>query len=390
MDFGNVKEFMDRLTAWRIPGNSIVVYHKNREVFRYGSGYASVEQKTPMSAENLVNIYSCSKVATVTAALQLYEKGLFLLDDPLCEYIPQYKKMYVKDESGNIKEAKNPITLRHLFTHTAGFSYDLQCKSISKVIESTGGKAPTLDVVKAFAEEPLLFEPGEHWRYSFAHDVLGGVVEVISGKKFSDYVKENIFEPIGVKDIYYHHTDDITERMAEQYKYKTEKSDDDVACQICSGGEDGFIVNAGKKATHELGSEYDSGGAGITVSVADYAVFGNTLANKGFCQKTGERILTPNTVELLRTNQLLPQCLNDVTWSQLKGYGYGLGVRTLMDRAKSGSLSPIGEFGWGGAAGATLLVDCENELSYFYAHHMLNPQEDFYQPRLRNVVYSCF
>ena len=101
------------------------------------------------------------------------------------------------------------------------------------------------------------------------------------------------------------------------------------------------------------------------------------------------RILSKGTIELLRTNQLDDRQINNFNWPQLKGYGYGLGVRTMIDRAKSGSNGAIGEFGWGGAAGANVLVDSDNEFSCFYAHHMLNPLENYYQPRLRNVLYSC-
>ncbi len=391
MDFSMMKEFMDRLCAWRIPGNTIVVYHKNKEVFRYSSGYSNMEQQIPMNGEELLHIYSCSKVSTVVAALQLYEKGLFLLDDPVSNFIPEFREMYIKGTDGNLRKATKPITMRHLFTHTAGLTYDINSNSLQALRVATGGRMPTVEVARAIAKEPLLFEPGERWSYSLSHDVLAAVVEVISGKRFSAYAKENLFAPLGITDVHYHADDIIKKRMAEQYRFATndEKENDLVKLQISSTEQEGFVVNQGKSNDLVLGEDYDSGGAGVIISVPSYAKFANALAMGGR-GANGERILSRGTVDLLRTNQLsATQSEGSYHWSNLIGYGYGLGVRTVIDRAQSGFNGSVGEFGWGGAAGATILVDPDNEFSYFYAHHMLNPQEGYYQPRLRNVAYTC-
>ena len=388
IDFSELKTYMNRLTSWRIPGNSITIYIDNRRVFDYSSGYSDIENKIPMTGNELLNIYSCSKVATVTAALQLYEKGIFLLDDPLYEYIPEFRDMYVKDKDDNIMKAKNPITLWHLFTMTAGLTYNMNTNGINAARSITNGKMDTVQVAKCIAQDPLAFEPGEKWNYSLCHDVLAAVVEVISGERFETYVKKHIFEPIGIKNVFYHRNDAVKSAMAQQYNYETGDSRDIVERQIETGNMTGKWVNVGKEAEHVLGENYDSGGAGIVVSVPDYALFGSTLANGGIAPN-GEKILSAGTIELMRTNQLNEKQMKYFNWSQLKGYGYGLGVRTLINKAESGTTGNIGEFGCGGAAGAALLVDPGCKLAYFYSHHMLNPQEDYYQPRLRNVVYGC-
>ncbi len=207
--------------------------------------------------------------------------------------------------------------------------------------------------------------------------------------KFSDYVKKNVFEPIGVTDIYYHRDEKIKQRMANQYMYKLNDGDIDVvSAQQKTPDGSGYIENVGKDCNFEFGKNYDSGGAGIVVSIKDYAKFANTLANGGKAAN-GERILSAATVDLMRTNQLNEELRKDFNWPQLKGYGYGLGVRTMINKAEGGSNGSLGEFGWGGAAGATMLVDTKNGFSYFYSHHMLNPREEYYQPRLRNVAYAC-
>ncbi len=386
MNFNNLKNFMDRLTSWRIPGNDISVCLGGKEVFRYQSGYSDVEEKKRMRSDSLYFIFSCSKVCTVTAALQLYEKGYFLLDTPLYEFIPAFRHATVKTENG-IKEADNPITMRHLFTMTSGLSYNLNRPSVrEKAYKLTNGQMDTLTVATCLAEDPLEFEPGEKWMYGLSHDVLAAAVEAISGQKFRDYVRDHIFLPLDMQESGYH-ADDVLDRIAPLYCFKNQETDPvklQAGESVCDTG---TLVRQKKEASFILGKEYDSGGAGIITSVSDYSKFACALANGGVGQ-TGEKILSAGTIDLLRQNQLSEAQARSFNWRQLAGYGYGLGVRTLTSKALSGTTGSLGEFGWGGAAGATVLVDPDIGLSVFYTHHMLNPQEEYYQPRLRNVVYG--
>ena len=392
MNFTNLQNFMDHLTGWIIPGNSVVVYKDGKQVFSYQSGYSDLENKIPMQGGELFNIYSCSKVTTVTAALQLYERGKFLLDDPLYDFIPAFKNMRVRLENGETVAANSPITMRHLFTMTAGFDYNTNAPWRAIAKERTEGRMETLEVARAIAEQPLGFHPGTKWNYSMCHDVLAAAVEAISGQHFSDFVRENIFNPLEMNSSTYHPDDAAYAKMAQQYRYDVLSDHDAVKLQAgVIRGDDGVVVNVGKRNYLVFGEGYDSGGAGIVTSVEDYAKLANALACGGI-GTTGERILGSGTIELLRTDQILSGAIDisNFNWQQLKGYGYGLGVRTMLDRARSGFNGAVGEFGWGGAAGATILVDPDMHLAYFYAHHMLNPQETYYQPRLRNAVYSAF
>ncbi len=391
MDFTYLKNFMDELVDKGIPGNGAIVYKDGKKVFEYASGYASIEEKTPMSTNIPINIYSCSKPMTVVAALQLFEQGKFLLSDPLYNYIPEFSKVYIKDENGNLIESKKPITMWNLFTMTSGYDYSREASVFEKAREITAGKMDTVQVIKCLAKQPLLFEPGEHWQYGLSHDILAAAVEVISGMRFADYVKKNIFNKLEMDNSYYHKTPEIEAKMAEQYKCVTDSGETDIVnLQKSAHGFDGEVVNIGKDVViHGFGENYDSGGAGIITTIEDYSKFVAALASGGM-GLNGERILSPATVELLHTNQLSEeQMAMSFNWPQLAGYGYGLGVRTMIDKAKGGSNGNIGEFGWGGAAGATVLADTKENLAVFYAHHMLNPHEEYYQPRLRNVVYSC-
>lgn len=387
MDFTYLKNFMDYLTEHLVPGNTISVHYANREVFRYSSGYADMEGKKNMCGDELINIYSCSKLVTVVAAMQLIEQGRLSLNDPLYEYISEYRNMYVRCTDGLIK-SKTHITVRNLFTMTAGLNYNLESPAIDKARVLTNGHMDTVIVAKLLAQEPLDFEPGERWQYSLCHDVLAAVVEVVSGMRFSEYVKKYIAEPLGIENCHYHRTNLVKEKMAKQYRFVNGASDDIVSAQIDSGKNEGYITPVSKDVSHVFGDMYDSGGAGITTSVPEYAKLTAALANGGVAAN-GERILSDCSVNLLSKNQLNEKQMKYFNWQQLAGYGYGLGVRTMVDTALGGSLGPIGEFGWGGAAGATALVDYNSGLSFFYAHHMLNPHEPYYQPRLRNVFYAC-
>lgn len=386
MNFQPMRDFLDKLTSWRIPGNVMVISKDGKPVFEYASGYSDIEKNEKMSSDNSFYIYSCSKITTTLCALKLLERGLYNLDDPLYDFIPEYKDMYVKRENGDIIKCPVPITIKNLFTMTAGFNYDFNVAGIKKAGEITNGKYDTLKTIRCLAQEPLTFIPGEKWRYSLCHDVLGGFIEAISGITLAEYAHMNIFEPLGI-DAGYHMTEKYRDNMAQQYIFVDENCERDIVKLQQSGVnmDGGHLEIQGKTNSHILGENYSSGGAGIITSVPEYAKLMAVLANGGI-SKGGERIIERNTIELWRTNQLNKLQMKDFIWPQLKGYGYGLGVRTMLDASNG---TPLGEIGWGGAAGANALIDVDNNISFFYAHHMLNNQESYVQPRLRDILYRC-
>lgn len=387
MDFSPVKRFMDFMASERTPGNAIEIYLGGKKVFEYKSGFSDLENRIKLTGNELYFIYSCSKVATAVAGMQLIERGEMLSTDPLCDYIPEFKSVKVKRSDGTVENAKELITIGDLFSMTSGFSYDY-AKAVSAAKEC--GVADTRNVIRHMADIPLEFEPGTHWMYGMSHDILAEVISVVSGMKFSDYMHENIFKPLQMTDTGYCFNDAVSERMAEQYEFVPHdgKTEDIVEAQIKGCASAGSFVNVGKNNHLVFSPKYESGGAGIITSVSDYAKFAAALANNGL-GINGERILSPQTLSLMKTNRLNDVQLKDFCWRQLKGCGYGFGVRTMIDRASAGSLSSVGEFGWGGAAGSSLWADTDLNLGVFYAQHCLNPREEYYQPRLRNIIYSC-
>ena len=236
MDFTNLKNFMDDMAANHTPGAVAEVYYGGKQVFRYACGYSELASQTMMTGEEMFNIYSCSKVTTVTAGAQLLERGKFLLNDPLAEYMPEFAKMQIKQVDGTLIEAKNQITIGDLFSMTAGFTYNQKSAGLERARELTAGRMDTVEAIRCMSMDPLSFEPGTHWRYSLCHNVLGALISVVSGQKFRDYVKENIFEPLDMQESAYHYTDDILKKMATVYSFVAEREEeyDIVEAQVSS------------------------------------------------------------------------------------------------------------------------------------------------------------
>ena len=296
MDFTKLKNFLDLMVKEnRTPGCAVVVCIDGKPIYKYAAGVADIDTKTTLTGNEYFNIYSCSKVATVTAAAQLLERGAFLLNDPLYDYIPEFRHMMIRSENGELVEAKNPITIGDLFSMSAGFDYNVNSPSLVAMKREKGSTFSTIDFAHAIAREPLHFEPGTHWNYSLAHDVLGGFVSVITGKKFRDYVKENIFDPLEMTQSVYHHTPEIEAKMASQYRFvpynSAQKELDIVKAQINGMGGEGYFENVGLAVSRKEADfpEYDSGGGGITTTVSDYAKLVAALSCSGL-GANGERI----------------------------------------------------------------------------------------------------
>lgn len=380
MNFQPLIDFLDNyVPALGIPGCDISIYKEHKEIFRRTVGFDSIKEGTPLLPNAIYNLYSCSKIATCVSAMQLIERGEILATDPLYAYIPEYRNMTVKhsrDGGTDILPSNGPILIKHLFSMSAGFNYNLDVPSIKNVTAEKLGRPSTLDVVRALAREPLDFEPGTEYQYSLCHDVLGAVVEVVSGMRLGDYMKENIFAPLGMKDTSFGCPEDKLSRIAAQYTFDRETK---LPVEI-SKTENRYRLS--------VGDEYQSGGAGLVSTVDDYILLADALANLGV-GKSGERILSSRSVQLMQKNQLNGHQLS--TFQQkahLVGYGYGMGVRTNLTSEKLGNLAPVGEFGWDGAKSAYFSADPENRLAVYYAQHL----EGFHgvlHPRLRNVIYSC-
>ena len=373
MEFGKLTDYLNNLTDHWIPGLDMMIAVDGKTVYRHQSGFRDVEAAIPMDGTELYQAYSAAKLVTVTAALTLLETGRCRLSDPVYAYIPEFRELTVLRDDGAAIPAGSTMTLAHLFTMTSGIRYDLALPAIRKAVADTQGRAPTVEIARAIASAPLAFEPGSHFHYSLSHDVLAAVVEVITGMPFREYAAQAVLQPCGMTDSGFHAKETECSRFARQYRFD---SDTQQAVPMAQSNE--FI----------FGTAYDSGGAGLYSSVADLMCLMRMLTRKGVTD-SGARILRAETVDAMRTNRLTPVQLADFGALRFAGYGYGLGVRTMMDRAGSGSRSSIGEFGWYGAAGIYLLADPEQKLAMCYAQQVRGYPLWQLHPVLRNLAYEA-
>lgn len=377
INFEYLKELLDEMAGKYYPGIDMCIWQNHKQIFRHQSGYSDVENKIPVNPKGLYYFFSCTKPITCTAVMQLLEKGKILLTDPVKMYLPEFADVVVEaaDEMGktHLVKPNTDITIKHLLTMTAGLSYDLDTEYIRNVIEETEGKNPTRQMVRAFAKQPLSFHPGEKYRYSLCHDVLGAVIEVVSGKKLSQYMQENIFEPCGMSNTGFLVTDDVKKRIMPVYQ-------NDMDNKTCSRIETSNPFILGEN------SEYESGGAGLIGTVDDYIKFADALANGGV-SANGNRIISQKSIDVMRTPAVDRNMFQGGKVAE--GYEYGFGVRTFVHPGMGGQLSNIGEFGWDGAAGSYVMIDPSENLAVFAAEHVRNPYNHDAAARFTNAIYTA-
>ena len=337
--FEEVKKYVDKMVSEKeLPYVGVIVYKEHEELYSYFNG-----RKAPVGRDNLLTLYSCTKPVTVVSAMQLVEAGRLSLDDEVGRYIPAFYDAYTLDESNNKVPLKSPILIRHLFTMSAGIDYASNKAPITEFIKNNP-RATTAEVVSTFVKSPLHFEPGTRFMYSYCHDVLGAVIEVISGKTLAEYMKENIFIPLGMKN---------TSMEAMNYYEKP---------PVSYVWKDGYVDDGGEAFRRFILTErYYSGGAGLVGTAEDYALFADALASGGV-GKNGNRIIGEEAIRQIGKVQIENiDVQNSFTCVQGADYGYGLGVRVRTKPHECGI--PVGEFGWDGAAGTYLLADRENKIS---------------------------
>ena len=372
MDFSLLTEYLDSQSTAVIPGMDLVVYKDHAPVYRHLFGFKDREAGVKMTGKEKYWLYSATKVFTVTAGMQLIEKGIMSPDDPVSKFLPAFATLSVNDE-GHIRAPKNPLLVKHLFTMTGGFDYNLERASLKKAIMYSGGKADTLTMINALAEEPLCFDPGTHFQYSLCHDVLAAVIEKASGMKFSEYLTRNIFEPLGIKNTGFK-GEDISE-FAQQYNW-------DEKTNVTS------ILEGGNKNCYRLTENYESGGAGLYSTVEDYILFADALACGGV-GANGKRILKSESIDYMRTDRLTPEQRKEFINHTGPSYSYGMGVRTVVQPELG--CSPKGEFGWDGAACSYVLCDPENRLSVFLGMHIRSFGYGYFtvHHRVKDLVYEA-
>lgn len=370
MDFTALTRYLDATASRGIPGCDLVVTRGHEVVYRHMSGER--EPGAAMRGDETYWFYSASKLFTMTAGMQLIERGALRLSDPVSKYLPEYAFLTVLD-GGEVRPARMVMTVEHLMTMQGGLDYDTNSAPIRACLARYGQAATTRQLAAAFVRKPLLFDPGTHFRYSLCHDVMAAVIEAASGMRFGEYLRQNIFEPLGMRAMTFSPDAALLGRLAARYHWDRQERpiEEARAANFC-----------------RISAAHESGGGGLMGDVDSYIRLPDALANGGVgC--TGARILAPASIDEMRRNRLNGDSRRDYdVLCEKRGYGYGLGVRTLTDAASS--RSPLGEFGWDSAAGAWSLIDPEHHLAAFYAQHVLNCKRayDEFHPAIRDLIYE--
>ncbi len=314
-------------------------------------GLQDIESKQPLELDTIFRIYSMTKPITSVAIMMLYECGLFHLSDPVTKFLPEFNKVKVWVNEGQLADLTREITIQDLLRHTAGLSYggyEDTLMAVDKLYDQADIFNPDMtleEMVRRIADLPLVHQPGEVWRYSVATDVVGRLVEVISDMSLADFFAEKIFQPLGIVDTTFYISPEKRHRFATLYG-KTKKGD----LEVLDTGIGGDYINV----------RLHAGGHGLISTAADYLRFAQFVLNKG--ELDGLRLLGPKTMDLMTTNHLPPPMLPMQMDEAMPGFGFGLGFSVMMDVAQSGMMGSVGLHGWGGYANTHFWVDPQEQL----------------------------
>jgi CubicO group peptidase (beta-lactamase class C family) len=379
-----IDDFVDRhVEAHHFAGAVTVVARRGKVVQFKAYGMQDVENGVPMAKDSIFRIYSMTKPITSVAVMMLFEEGDFLLNDPISTYLPEFKDIGVGveeiDEATGEKvlttvPANREVTIRDLLRHTSGLTYGFWGTSMVDKLyleNNVFGRDDTIEeTVAKLGAIPLKHQPGTVWEYSVSTDVLGRLVEVLSGQRFDDFLQDRIFGPLGMNDTGFFVPPEKVGRLTAVYT----PNEDNTAISP----EDPSRARDFTKQTRRL-----SGGGGLVSTAADYLRFAQMLLNGGSLD--GARILGPETIELMTSDHLAG--IEDRGF--LDPYGFGLGFMISPDRGISGSIVSAGSFGWGGMAHTTFWVDPQAELIGIFLVQILPTSPLPYRELYKPVVYQA-
>jgi len=371
----------------RLPGWHIVVSRHGTVVHSSRAGHRDVETGLPVEADTLWRIFSMTKPVTSVAAMILFEEGAFDLNDPISRWLPEFAepRVYVKGSALRpvTEPATEPIRVWHLLSHTSGLTYGFHhAHPVDAMYRAAGfewGAPAGMDLaacVETWAGLPLVFQPGSEWNYSVSTDVLGRLVEVVSGQSLDAFLRERVFTALGMTDTSFGVDD---ERLGALY--------------VPEPGTQRALRNDAFGRSGRGRPDYWSGGGGLVSSAEDYHRFTQFLLRGG--ELDGVRLLSPRTVTLMSSNHL-PGGVDLESYGRplfaempFDGYGFGLGFSVLIDPVKAKTLSTKGEYAWGGAASTAFWVDPATGVTAMFFTQLLPSSTHPIRQELRNLVYQA-
>ncbi|MEM6806057.1 MAG: serine hydrolase domain-containing protein [Bacteroidota bacterium] len=382
----HIQKYLDNGT---VPGGVFMVMRRGNIVYNKAFGQQAPGSDKAYAKDDIFRLASMTKAVTTVAIMQLYEQGELGLDDPISYYIPEFAKSVVMDEynaadtSYTHVPAKSPITIRHLLTHTSGITYGLfNPGKIQAVYEKIGANAfglshPTMttrQMAAKIAEVPLIFQPGERYMYGLNMEVLGAIVEIVSGEALGQYFKNNIFDPLGMKDTWFYQPKANHARLVPVCAYNMEAKK--------------LFKNPDPNLNYPLMEDpnHYAGGGGLSGTAMDYAIFIQALVNGGTYK--GKRILSRKTIEVMTSDQLIKQNEKGTGYSKDPGMTYGLGFQLKTGPASSlGHKSP-GTYEWGGVFNTKFFIDPAEELTFVGMTQVLPFTRPDFWDRMYAIIYG--
>ncbi|MBQ9142040.1 MAG: beta-lactamase family protein [Lachnospiraceae bacterium] len=371
----------EQIEQGEIAGANIMVIHKGKEIFFDNYGYADKENKLAIRRDTIFRMFSMSKPITAVATMILVERGEIDVRDAVSKYIPAFANQTVW-EDGKEVPANRDITIWDCLNMTTGIPYPHEWSEVGKRMDAlfkeliarreAGEVVDTQEYMRCIAQIPLEFQPGKEWMYGLSADILGAVIEVVSGKRYSRFLQEEIFLPLGMKDTGFYVPEDKEWRFAKNYDMV-----------------DGQLVPFTRSHLGEYYKSdvaFESGGAGMVSTIEDYSHFAQMLVNGG--TYNGVRILGRKTVEYMAQNHLKPDQMGALNWDSTLGYGYGCLMRVMMNKGEAGSNGSIGEYGWDGWTGNYLTVNPEEDLVILYFIQRCGAGFTPTMRKLRSVIYG--
>lgn len=389
----HIQEVFDTFVSKNeVAGVNLLIYQNDKEIGYWQAGFKNVEEKQAFNRDTICRLYSMSKPITSVGALILVEQGKLDLGSPVGNYLPAFWNVKVCTESGrngNPVKAQRAILVQDLLNMTSGYTYGAYWDGATLGEHMTFDyiqvlnkdclkdcKISTQDVAQHFSEIPLSFEPGTDYNYGFSADILGAVIEVVSGQKLSEYLKQNIFEPLGMKDTAFYVPKDKLDRLSNVYKAVDNK------LELFTS------PNLGIQPFMNHAPSFESGGAGLCSTIDDYMKFASMLCNKG--SYNGVRILQKKTVEYISNGKLSPvlQQKFDQKMEHFVGYSYCNLMRVAQEPGYCKVITEKGEFGWDGWLGPYMSVDLKNNLTIVMLMQKTDAGTWELTRRVKNIIYS--
>ena len=371
----------------KIVGCQVLVARHGHVAYFRSLGLMDRERGLPMRDDTIFRIYSMTKPITSVALMTLYEQGYFQLNDPVHRVIPEWRdqRVWVSGDGEQMEtvEPRRPVTFRDMLCHTGGLTYGATNHPVDKAYRHAGLVRNRDRTLRSFVEQlasvPLRYQPGERWMYSYSTDVCGYLVEALSGKPFDQYLRETIFEPLGMKDTDFYVPAEKVDRFAANYQREPDKSL--------------RLIDDPRQSPYLERPTFLSGGGGLASTTADYLRFCEMLRRGG--ELDGHRVIGSRTLQLMTRNHLpggadLTQlAIGAFSETAYEGVGFGLGFATTLDEVQAGTVG-AGDYYWGGAASTIFWVDPREDLVVIFMTQLMPSATFNFRGQLKSIIYGAF